>query len=143
MIDIIGYHTVYKKENFSKELLEATRELGLEPMKKDITNYIKVIGELYGIDDICKVTIKTTKSPLNEGVYVGVANEIIFYTKPSLITILHEIRHFIQKKTDLNYVDLSYEDKELDARAWSSSLFYALYPEKYLYLCEKNLIKYK
>ena len=39
-------------------------------------------------------------------------------------------------------IELSYEDKEIEARAWSSSLFYSVFPNDYLELAEQGKIKF-
>ena len=61
-----------------------------------------------------------------EGMYIGVRREIVLNEHIELIKLLHELRHHIQRET-MSYFELSYEDKELEARMWSASLFYKVF----------------
>lgn len=139
---MIGYHLVYDENNFSERLIEATKKLGNKPKKAIIEKYLKEVQSIFNISVKCTVKYKKECSAFNEGIYVNTSKEIIFYNRPTLITVLHEIRHYIQYNTTLNLAKLTYEDKEVEARAWSSSLFYSIYPNKYLNLCSKGKIKY-
>lgn len=136
------YKNVYKKESFSEELLKATRGIGLQPTIEDINNYILFVKKRYDISVDVKVTLENNKQDKNGGCYIDYKKEIIFYGELNLITVLHEIRHYIQFNSSIKPLFKTYNDREEEARAWSSSLFYALYPETYDKLSEEGKIKF-
>lgn len=138
---MINYYLTYDKESFSEELLKTTKELGLCFCLEKILDYVKKVCYNYDINTPL-ITIKDKNKVMNEGIYLGYKKEIIFYGFPSLITLLHELRHHIQQETKIFDMELSYEDKEIEARAWSSSLFYSVFPETYLELAKQGQIKF-
>jgi hypothetical protein len=139
------YHLVYKPEDFSETLLEGVKRLTTQQMgKQDIQNLANFFRTHFNIKPRVKIKIyKREFSPLNEAIYLDCDKEIIFYCKPQLITILHELRHYIQFNTDFRDLEFDYDDKEEEARAWSASLYYILYPNQYMNLYDNNLLKYK
>lgn len=135
---MIEYYKSYNDKEFSKELKRAVYEVGLKPSIEKTQFCVDKICELYGIST---PNIILCKSKGFEGMYIGVRKEIVLNENIELIYLLHELRHHIQKET-LSFFELSYEDKEHEARMWSSSLFYAVFPEEYLELVRLNKIKY-
>lgn len=135
------YYKTYSSDSFSKELLSETRKLGICFSEEKIVEFTNTICYNNGIEAPI-VTFREKNKVLNEGIYIGYKKEIIFYGFPSLITVLHELRHHIQQETKLFDIELSYEDREIEARAWSSSLFYSVFPEIYLDLAKRNKIKF-
>ena len=60
------------------------------------------------------------------GFYDSKKNIIVMSpTRASLITLMHEFRHTLQAA---GVPDMISEDKEIDARAWSLSLYYQVRP---------------
>ena len=139
------YHLVYKAEDFSEDFLVRVRRLTeLKMGKQEIQNLANYFRIHFNIKPKVKIKIyKREFSPLNEAIYLDCDKEIIFYCKPQVITILHELRHYIQFNTDFRDLEFDYDDKEEEARAWSASLYYILYPNQYMNLYDNNLLKYK
>lgn len=140
------YHLVYKKENFSKELLEGLKAYeGKEMDKTQINLLYSFIKKHFNIStSLSSIQIHdNNESALNDAIYLDCSKEIIFYKKPSLITVLHELRHYIQFNTELRYMEWDYDDKEEDARSWSASLYYSCFPEEYMNLYKQNKLKFK
>lgn len=137
------YYLMYDSKNFSETLISNTKQLGLNPSKESIIEYLKFIVEHYKIKEpIPKISFEDKESLLGRGCYIRKSNEIIFYGKTELITVLHEIRHFVQFNTILQSVFKNYNEREEDARGWSSSLFYTIYPTEYLNLSNQGKIKF-
>lgn len=72
------------------------------------------------------------------GFYRGVGNEI-HMAYPSVVTLLHEFRHAMQRQLGLDRGDEDY-DYEDDARAWSLSVYYAVAPRTYRRLVRSGQI---
>jgi hypothetical protein len=140
-----NYHLVYQKEDFSERLLEGVKRLTTDKMgKQDIQNLADFLKTQFNIKRRAKIKIdRRNDSAFNEAIYLDCSKEIIFYSKPTLITILHELRHYIQFNTSFVELDFDYDDKEEEARAWSASLFFTLYPNEYMKLYNNNSLKYK
>lgn len=137
------YYQMYDTNKFSKKLLDKTKELTLNPDLSLIDDYLDFIVSHYNISkDKPKTTLEDKKSNLGRGCYIRKTNEIILYGNIELITVLHEIRHFIQFNTIMQPLLTTYQEREEDARGWSSSLFYAIYPTEYLELANKGKIKF-
>lgn len=73
------------------------------------------------------------------GFYKPTEHSITFVNKISFVTLLHEFRHAMQ----YNGAKMIDRDKEVDARAWSMSLFKKALPKYHKIAIEKNLVKYK
>lgn len=130
------YYQTYKKEQFSFKLLKETKKLSLKPTTKEIEKYIMFIRKHFRIN--AKLTIKLKDElGVNKGVYLKYRKTIIFYGEPDLLTVLHEIRHFIQLNTKIIGLNVDIEE---EARAWSSSLFYSVFPDEYLKLTKEGKI---
>lgn len=137
------YYKTYEVESFSKELLEATRELGLNPTIDKIYDYVKFINKKFKIEGVeLTLSYEDDNSRTSRGCYIDYSKEIRFYGTINLITVLHEIRHYIQFNSLVKCLFVTYNQREEEARGWSSSLFYALYPDKYLELSEQGKIKF-
>lgn len=135
------YYKAIDYENFSNKLLERTKKLGVKPSEEDVRDYLVFIRENFKIKN--EVELEFIKnSEYDGGCYVDCNRRIIIYKNITLIKVLHEIRHFIQFNTHIKEILTNYEDRELDARAWSSSLFYSLFPEEYLSFSKTDCIKY-
>lgn len=132
------YYLSYDPQNFSEELLEAIREVGLYPTKEKA---IECINNICFIYDIPKPRLNLCNVSNFEGMYIGVRREIVLNERIELIKLLHELRHHIQRET-MSYFELSYEDKELEARMWSASLFYKVFPKEFIELCILGKIRY-
>ena len=140
------YHLIYRKENFSKELLEGIeRFLDKEMDKTNINLLYLFLKDHFKIDKpLSSIKIyDNNETALNDAIYLDCSKEIIFYKIPTLITVLHELRHYIQFNSDLSFIELDYDDKEEDARAWSASLYYSCFPERYMDLYKSNKLKFK
>lgn len=135
------YYKALNTENFSSELIDAVKEMGLKPSLSDVDKFIKFINKKYNINEKCTIELNESGS-YNSGCYVDYLKKIIFYKRISLITALHEIRHYVQFNTDLKKHVNTYELREIDARCWSASLFYASFPEEYISFSKTNNIKY-
>lgn len=139
-----NYHLIYKENQFSKELLDTIKWVGTDISKEKIMYLSKFIKKHFNIESDLKIKIDySTQSALNEAIYLNCTKEIIFYGFPSLITVLHELRHFVQFNTNLNDIELDYDDKEIDARSWSASLYYSCFPKEYEKLYNNNKLKFR
>lgn len=121
------YYEIYKE--FNEKIIEATKELGLEPTEEGMVLFLDKIREVYKIEEKCGLKIEKKCSNPSGGAYIDANKKIILY-KVDLITFLHEVRHFIQFnvkhiKDKLN----NYRLREEDAKAWSHSLFYTCYKD--------------
>lgn len=135
------YYKALDINNFSNELVEAVREMGLKPSLSDVNKFMEFINEKYNIKE--EYTIELNENGMyNSGCYIDYLKKIIFYNKISLITALHEIRHYVQFNTGLKEHLNTYELREIEARSWSSSLFYASFPKEYISFSKTNNIKY-
>ena len=124
------YYKIYETKSFSKELIEETKKLGLNPDLDKINEYIKFINEKYDIEDVnLKIIHEKDKESNSRGCYIDYKKEIVFYGDINLITVLHEIRHYIQFNSLVKHIFRTYNEREEEARGWSSSLFYAIYPK--------------
>lgn len=123
------YFLVYKKKDFSKELLKATEELINNCNKKTIIKYSKFLKKHFNIMKDVKIEIKQETKGMNGGVYINRDRRIVFYGEPTPLVVLHELRHYIQFNTKLRKEQIDYEE---EARSWSCSLFYCTNEEKYI-----------
>ena len=137
---MINYYKIYDKGKFSVELLEETKKLGLTPTLEQINDYVLFLNKKYNINNINLKLYQEKGS--NGGCYINLKKEIRFYGELNLITVLHELRHYIQFNSPIKVLFNTYEDREEEARGWSSSLFYAIYPEKYMELANQGKIKF-
>lgn len=137
------YYNFYKSGSFSKELLDRTKELGLEPTIDEINSYVEFINKKFDIKDV-KLTLIQEKDNIknSRGCYIDYKKEIRFYGDINLITVLHELRHYIQFNGKIKFMFKTYHQREEEARGWSSSLFYALYPDLYEELSKQGKIKF-
>ena len=122
------YYKMYNKKQFSKKLLKETKKLGLYPSDKEIEKYLFFIRKHFRIKPIIRLSYKD-ECGINKGVYLKYNNKVIFYGKPDLLVVLHEFRHVIQLNTSMQKLNIDIEE---EAKGWSSSLFYSLYPKEYL-----------
>lgn len=137
------YYETYNKDSFSKETIEETKRLGFSPSIEDIKSYVLFLNNKYGIKDVnLKITHQKESVSKNGGCYIDYKKEIIFFGTINLITVLHELRHYIQFNSAIKPLFKTYNEREEEARSWSSSLFYSMYPDKYLKLAEQGKIKF-
>lgn len=137
------YYKVYKSESFSNELLLETKKLGLNPTLDEIKNYVKFLNEKYKIVNVdLKIIHEKSNENNSRGCYIDYKKEIRFYGDINLITVLHELRHYIQFNSIIKTIFKTYDSREEEARGWSSSLFYAIYPTEYMKLTEQGKIKF-
>ncbi|MGL4774499.1 MAG: hypothetical protein ACRC2K_13140 [Clostridium sp.] len=136
------YYETYKSSEFSSGLKKKVKELGLKPTLEQVIEFAEYIKELYKIKFDIRIELKPTKDAFNGGLYIDASKKIIFYRELSLITVLHELRHYIQFNTSMIFVVDSYNKREEEARAWSSSLFYAVFPNDYKKLSDAGCIKF-
>jgi len=97
-----------------KGLWRVSTEEGFELLREMFTRF----SEIYGIP----------VPGLHQDSYEHylIPAEEIGLPRPSLVSACHEYRHHMQK-----YGRLRYRDKEVDARAWSISVFYLALPEAF------------
>lgn len=137
------YYRTYKTESFSRELLDETRMLGLNPTIDEIMGYVKFLNLNFKIKNVNLNIIHEKDSDNNSrGCYIHYKKEIRFYGEINLLTVLHELRHYIQFNSKIKYLFKTYSQREEEARGWSSSLFFALYPELYMELSEQGKVKF-
>lgn len=136
------YYEMIDKNTFNKKLKKEVKRLGLNPSMDGVIRFYDFIKEYNDIDQDIKIMLKEEKNSVNGGLYMHYCKKIIFYEKLSLITVLHELRHYIQFNTDLIFLLNSYSKREEDARAWSSSLFFAVFPKEYKRLANEGRIKF-
>lgn len=137
------YYRTYKGESFSRELLDNTRLLGLNPTIDEIMEYVNFLNLNFKIKNVNLNIIHEKDSDNNSrGCYIHYKKEIRFYGEINLLTVLHELRHYIQFNSKIKHLFKTYNQREEEARGWSSSLFFALYPELYIELSEKGKIKF-
>jgi len=132
------YHKVFK--HFDRRAVAETRELmrgfgsmpdALKVMK--LETWLREVSDIYGV-----VTPSLTiSSTVGAGCYYPRDNAI-FIPKPSIVTTLHEFRHAMQRQgRALSFYDASKGAEhrsggyEVDARAWSLSLYYAVAPRTF------------
>ena len=72
------------------------------------------------ICDHYDITYPTLNIISNSRNYYQVRSETINLNKPSMVSMLHELRHHIQHKANKQYKD---HNEEEDARAWSLRVF--------------------
>ena len=133
---------MYSKDSFTVELTEQVKKLGLYPGKENIDHFVDYITNSFDIND--KLVIKYYDVPQSKsnGCYIDYKKEIRLYGRVSLITFLHEIRHYIQFNTPMKTFFKTYDEREVEARGWSSSLFYSVFEEDYLRLSNEGKIKF-
>lgn len=137
------YYEHYSKESFSKETINETLKLGFNPSVEEIMSYVLFLNEKYEINNVkLKITHQENEINKSGGCYIDYKKEIIFFGKINLITVLHELRHYLQFNSAIKPLFKTYQDREEEARGWSSSLFYSMYKEKYLSLAEQGKIKF-
>lgn len=137
------YYEAYNKKSFSKETIDNTLKLGLNPTLEDIMLYVSFLNEKYDIKDVdLKITHEENSTNKSGGCYIDYKKQIIFFGKINLITVLHELRHYIQFNSAIRPLFKTYNEREEEARGWSSSLFYSMYPEKYLEFANQGKIKF-
>lgn len=137
------YYRTYKGESFSRELLDNTRLLGLNPTIDEIMEYVNFLNLNFKIKNVNLNIIHEKDIDNNSrGCYIHYKKEIRFYGEINLLTVLHELRHYIQFNSKIKHLFKTYNQREEEARGWSSSLFFALYPELYIELSEKGKIKF-
>lgn len=137
------YYRTYRTESFSRELLNRTRMLGLNPTIDEIMEYVKFLNLNFRIKNInLNISQEECCDSNSRGCYIHYKKEIRFYGEINLLTVLHELRHYIQFNSRIKHLFKTYNQREEEARGWSSSLFFALYPELYMELSEKGEIKF-
>jgi hypothetical protein len=125
------YHTLFS--DFPGEAIEATRELfkarpstlSLEQKDLVFNSWIKKASAAYNIKP--PKLFWTEDADLAGGGFYEYETHNIFMrpNRASVITFLHEFRHALQ---GAGIADRISEDNEIDARAWSLSLYYQVKP---------------
>lgn len=130
------YCDKFKKEDFDEYTLEKAKELGeimlnnkIIDVKTSVFMFLKQYLDHYNLG---QYKIQFSKDHMfGGGVVMRKIKTVKFYGEPSFITVLHELRHIMQDKID-----------EEDARAWSCSLFYILFPDEYEELKQNSKLLY-
>lgn len=126
------YHVRFR--NFHRQTLEATKELfrsrpsqlAQEEREAVFKAWVDRISDIYGME---RPAMRwDTSADSGGGGYYTPSNHSITMSPnhPSIITLIHETRHALQRKgkgaPQIN------DDVEIDARAWSLSLYYKVRP---------------
>lgn len=136
------YYEMIESKSFNKKLKKEVKRLGVNPSMEGVIRFYNFIKTYNEIDQDIRINLNEEKNGTNGGLYMHYCKKIIFYEKLSLITVLHELRHYIQFNTDLIFLLNSYSKREEDARAWSSSLFFSVFPKEYKELAKTGKIKF-
>ena len=128
----------HKYKHLKKESIALVKHLILDKkfFRQDEVNKLilldflnKELCKIYNTKEICKIKIDT----YNDG-YFNFFNGIIALShKVSLITFLHEFKHFLQTQRNK-------ENSEEIARGWSISLFFQASPKHFFRALNKGLI---
>lgn len=156
------YKDKYTKDDFKSTVINATKmlscvilsdDLEISWKKEVIKFWLEVVCKEYNIeiphfifiydkdsltDYLYEYTGGGSLTKLSKDEYFS--NEeycICLWKKLSLMTFLHEFRHYMQE-----VIPLVVLDKEEDAREWSCSLFYVANPEAYINALNKGLLKF-
>lgn len=94
---------------------------------------INKVSNYYHIPEDKRPKVMISKNLLfNYGTY-SLSKNLIKVNKVSLVTLMHEYRHFLQYYTLSNDVlnSLNLDQKEYDAQIWALSVFYNTAPEMF------------
>lgn len=138
------YHKRFK--NFNVKTLDATHALMRtrpsqlpEPTRKAVFEaWITEISNIYHME---KPKVIWDDDALNGGGgYYRLTDHSITLapTRPSIITLIHEMRHALQFKHKGS--GMVSEDVEIDARAWSLSLYYKTRPKLFTKLVKQGKV---
>jgi hypothetical protein len=72
--------------------------------------------------------------------FYHLASNTIHMSKPSVVTVIHEFRHALQRHNKAKGFSYLENDVEPDARAWSLSLYYKVAPRSFRRLVEEGKI---
>ncbi len=127
-------YTYHKQFNdFSDAVIESTQSLfQARPSTQSLENkdtlfktWMLEVSNSYNMENP-KLAWSNEADLAGGGFYIREKHMIVMSpNRASLITFLHEYRHALQNKTDESLVS---EDTEIDARAWSLSLYYQVKP---------------
>lgn len=126
------YHVRFR--NFHRQTLAATKELfrarpsQLSPEERHIVfkNWVDQISDTYGMER--PTFIWDESADMGGGGFYRRSDHSITMSPnhPSIITLIHETRHALQAKE--KGAAMISDDVEIDARAWSLSLYYKVRP---------------
>lgn len=146
------YHLKYK--NIKAETVEAVRKAIIEDkiFRKEGEDRLRVLRALneklcliYNVNP-CELVM--TPNFYGVGQYQAENNKIVFNEKLSLVTFLHEFKHFLRHRVDRivptaqNILEMfaGISKEEEIARGWSISLFYKASEKHFRRALEKGLI---
>ena len=133
---------MYDRNSFTAELMNKVKELGLFPNKEQVRIFVDYIQTSFDISYKLDIKYEDVKESKSNGCYIDYKKEMRLYGVVSLITLLHEVRHYIQFNTPMKTFFKTYEEREEEARGWSSSLMYSVFEEDYLRLESEGKIKF-
>lgn len=131
------YHLQFR--NIKGATVDATRTLLTDWSSKDdmekwqaLDAWVTEVSALY--DMVRPVLLIDWQA--GSGYYLIHRNEIVM-SKPSVITLLHEFRHAMQRQ---GKAGRQFRDVEDDARAWSLSLYWSVAPRTLKRLVEQGRV---
>jgi hypothetical protein len=134
------YHR--KFQNFKPETLAMTKVMLKDwSICNDSRKWIKMqewaqkASNAYGIP----MPVIIDDSAAGWGFYRS-ADNTIHMSKPSVVTVIHEFRHALQRHNKAKGFSNLETDVEPDARAWSLSLYYKVAPRSFRRLVEEGKI---
>lgn len=137
--------------NIEAEVIAATKLLpkggiwkAATPVEQKIETmqtWLKTVSEFYGLDvpnfkfDTSEIMYQQTGG----GSYDSYSKTINLFKKFSMVTLIHEFRHYMQ---DCMELDLYKDDHEEDSRGWSVSLFKLACPKSYENAVAKGILHF-
>lgn len=129
------YHQRFS--NFNNEILDATEKLfisrpsllNLEEKNKIFCNWLEDVSKSYNMETPTLLWSDDIEVNAEFGCYKYKEHRIVLNPEhPSIMTLIHEFRHSLQAKGKSDAVNIPLTHLEIDARAWSHSLFYKVRP---------------
>lgn len=147
------YHQIMNEEELGADVIAIVKNLCEErkfwtgSKRKRLQAAKKATADLcecLGISDVPDVIFRDYEEGemlymcTGGGSYMVDYNTIELYKKFSLVTFLHEFRHVMQHKLDIDM----YKTNEDDARAWSLSLYYLADPVRFNRAARMGMLHY-